>query len=74
MTDYLDEALPAGQRRILEAHLRACPHCGDYVRQLRATIEATGRVEAENLTEEILQALVSLYRKTMDSKIIDREQ
>jgi anti-sigma factor RsiW len=73
MTDYLDEALPASDRRNLERHLRDCPHCGEYLRQLRATIAATGQVDTNNLSPEIRDALVSLYRKTMKPESKHRE-
>jgi anti-sigma factor RsiW len=65
ITDYLDEALPATRRHELERHLRQCPHCGEYLRQLRAMIAATGQIDTEDLSPDMCDALVSLYRKTM---------
>ncbi|MBV8690780.1 MAG: zf-HC2 domain-containing protein, partial [Actinobacteria bacterium] len=40
MSDYLDGALRRGDRERLEAHLAACPHCAEYLTQLRVTIDA----------------------------------
>lgn len=65
MTDYLDDALPAGRRRNLERHLRACPHCAEYLKQLRATVAATGHLDADALSPDMRESLITLYRKTM---------
>jgi anti-sigma factor RsiW len=73
MADYLDEALPPSERRDLERHLRDCPHCGEYLRQLRATIAATGQIDTDDLSPEMRDALVSLYRKTMKPESKPRE-
>ena len=63
MAAYLDEVLPAADRARLEAHLAGCPHCSEYLAQLRATIEALGRVEPDDLPEEAVDELVALYRR-----------
>ena len=63
MTDYLEGALSDLDRARLEAHLRACPHCTEYLAQIRATIAAVGRVQPESLAPEARQELVSLYRQ-----------
>jgi anti-sigma factor RsiW len=62
MTDYLEGALPARDRSRLEGHLAECPHCSEYLAQIRATIEAAGHVEPEDLSTEALDDLVGLYR------------
>ncbi len=46
VTDYLEGALPAGERERFEAHMAACEGCGAYVEQVRRTIELTGRTRA----------------------------
>ena len=38
LTDYLDGALPAGERARLEAHLAECEACDAYLAQFRTTI------------------------------------
>jgi anti-sigma factor RsiW len=63
MTAYLEGALGAGDRRRLEAHLADCPHCSEYLAQLRVTIDALGRAEPEHLSDDALDDLVSLYRR-----------
>ena len=63
MAGYLDGVLPARDRARLEAHLTDCPHCSEYLAQLRATIDSLGRVEPDDLPEETLDELVALYRR-----------
>ena len=63
MAGYLDGGLAAGDRSRLEAHLADCPHCSEYLTQLRVTIDALGRVEPDDLPEETLDELVALYRR-----------
>ncbi len=63
ITDYLDDALPARRRADLERHLSVCMHCPEYIAQLKATIAATGRVDADQLSPEMKQTLIQLYRQ-----------
>ena len=42
VTDYLEDALSGADRRRYEAHLAGCPHCTEYLAQMRKTIELTG--------------------------------
>lgn len=63
MAAYLDGVLPAADRARLEAHLAGCPHCTEYLAQLRATIDALGRVEPDDLPDEAVDELVALYRR-----------
>jgi anti-sigma factor RsiW len=62
MTDYLEGALDARDRARLEEHLAACPHCSEYLAQMRATIAVAGRVQPDDLAPEALDELVALYR------------
>jgi anti-sigma factor RsiW len=63
MTAYLDGALAARDRARLETHLAACPHCSEYLAQLRVTIDALGRIDPDDLSEEAVDDLVDLYRR-----------
>ena len=63
MTAYLDGALPARDRERLEDHLEDCPHCAEYLAQLRITIDALGHVDVDELPEETVDELVGLYRR-----------
>ena len=52
MTDYLEGSLSARDRTRLEGHLAACPHCSEYLAQIRATIDTAGNVQPEDLTTD----------------------
>jgi len=62
VTAYLDDALSPRDRRRLEAHLDACPHCSGYLEQIGETIALTGRIEAEDLSPEALEDLTGVFR------------
>ena len=63
MADYLDGRLPTSDALRLETHLAGCPHCSEYLAQLRVTIDALGHAEPDALTEDALDELVDLYRR-----------
>jgi anti-sigma factor RsiW len=63
MTAYLDDALAVHDRERLEAHLADCPHCSEYLAQLRLTIDALGRVTIDDLADDALDDIVELYRR-----------
>ena len=62
MAAYLDDALPESDRTRLEGHLADCPHCSEYLAQLRVVIDVSGEVTADALDDEALDELVDLYR------------
>jgi anti-sigma factor RsiW len=63
MAAYLDDALPAADRARLEDHLHGCPHCSEYLAQLRVVIDVSGEVAPDDLDDEALDELVELYRR-----------
>ncbi len=63
VTDYLEDALPRSERRRLEKHLAGCPHCTEYLAQIRETIRLAGRVTPEDLTPRMRDDLTDLYRR-----------
>lgn len=63
MADYLDGRLQAGDVQRLERHLAGCPHCSEYLAQLRVTIDALGHADPGDLTDEAIDELVHLYRQ-----------
>jgi anti-sigma factor RsiW len=63
MTDYLDGHLDERDVERLEQHLAACPHCSEYLAQLRVTVDALGRATPDALSDEALDELVGLYRR-----------
>ena len=63
ISDYLEGALPRTQRRRFEAHLAGCEHCSEYLAQMRATITASGRLRAEDLTPAMAAEFASIFRR-----------
>ena len=63
MTDYLEGGLSASDTTRLETHLAGCPHCHEYLAQLRVTIDALGYVTPEDLSDDAVNDLVDLYRR-----------
>jgi anti-sigma factor RsiW len=63
VTSYLEGSLDPDDRDRLEAHLAECPHCSEYLAQLRITIDALGHVEVQELADETVDDLVTLYRR-----------
>ena len=63
VTDYLEGKLSARASRRFEAHLAGCPHCTEYLAQMRETIKLTGRLEPEDLTPQARDEIVDLYRR-----------
>ena len=66
MTDYLEGALPAAERRRFEAHLAGCPHCTEYLAQMRETIRLTGQITPDDLTPQMRTDLTDLFRRWRD--------
>ena len=62
MTDYLDGRLTSADVLRLEVHLAGCPHCSEYLAQLRITIDALGHAEPDDLSDDAVDDLVHLYR------------
>jgi anti-sigma factor RsiW len=63
VTDYLEGALSARQRRRFESHLADCPHCTEYLAQMRATIKLTGTLTPDDLTPQMRAEFIDLYRR-----------
>jgi anti-sigma factor RsiW len=63
VTDYLEGALSATDRRRFEKHLAGCPHCTEYLAQMRETIRLAGRLTPEDLTPDMRTELTDLYRR-----------
>ncbi|MCU1396589.1 MAG: anti-sigma factor [Ilumatobacteraceae bacterium] len=47
ITDYLEGALPKGLVKVIDRHLAACPHCTEYLGQMRRTIAITGHIDGQ---------------------------
>jgi len=63
VTEYLDGGLTRADQARFESHLAECPHCSEYLAQMRATIAITGHVRPDDLTPDARRDLVALYRR-----------
>jgi anti-sigma factor RsiW len=63
VSDYLEGALSKADRRRYEAHLTGCPHCTEYLAQMRKTIELTGTLTPDDLTPQMQDDFIGLYRQ-----------
>jgi anti-sigma factor RsiW len=63
ITDYLEESLPVRERARFEAHLAGCVHCTRYLDQMRATVKTLGRLEPESIPPQVLDELVTVFRR-----------
>ena len=61
VTAYLDGALSDEVMTLVDNHLADCPHCSEYLAQLRVTIDALGHVDIDELSDDALDDLVTLY-------------
>ena len=52
VTDYLEGTLDPDMTAEVEAHLQLCDGCDTYVKQIRATVHALGKVPVESLSPD----------------------
>ena len=62
ITDYLEGVLEESLRARFEEHLSYCPPCREYLAQMRATVEATGRLTEADVPAETMDALMEAFR------------
>ncbi len=63
VTEYLEGAMSGRDRARFESHLDGCPHCREYLAQMRSTLDVLGRIEPDDLAPEVRDELVALYRR-----------
>jgi anti-sigma factor RsiW len=71
VTGYLEGTLARADRRRYEAHLAGCPHCTEYLAQMRKTIELTGTLTADDLTPQMQDDFIALYRQWREDRPTD---
>ena len=62
VTEYLEDALPPGERARFEAHIVPCDGCRNYLEQINTTIELTGQLTPEQLDPAAEAALLGAFR------------
>lgn len=63
VTDYLEGAMARSDRRRFEGHLSECPHCREFLLQMRTTITLTGHLSVDDLTPDVLEEFTTLFRE-----------
>ena len=62
VTNYLEGALPEGERASFEDHIQRCTGCLEYVEQMRATIQLTGSLSPADVSPEAERTLIDAFR------------
>jgi anti-sigma factor RsiW len=62
VTAYLEGDLSIGERKRFDAHLSGCEGCTMYVEQMRRTIELTGTLSVDDVSQEAQEALLRAFR------------
>jgi anti-sigma factor RsiW len=62
VTDYVEGALPAADRRRFEEHIVFCDGCAAHLEQMRATITVLGRVGEQELSTQAVDELMIAFR------------
>ncbi len=63
VTDFLEGKLASAERIRFELHIAACDGCRVYLRQMRDTLRAVGRLSEEALTPGARQRLLAAFRR-----------
>ena len=63
VTEYLDGALPAGQRLRFEEHIAHCGLCARYLEQMRQTIVLTGALRENDIDPEARETMLHIFRE-----------
>ena len=62
VTEYLEGAMAAHDRRRFEEHLASCPGCVAHLRQVRQLLRSAGRVSARSLPAKARESLLHAFR------------
>lgn len=62
VTSYLEGALSPREAAAFEHHIGTCDGCSEYVRQMRQTIELTGRLTTDDVSPEAEAVLLAAFR------------
>ena len=63
VTEYLEGAMSRSDRRRFDVHLSECPHCREFLRQMRTTIAVTGQLSVDDLTPDLQNDFTALFRE-----------
>ena len=62
ITSYLEDALPADERRRFDEHIGGCDGCRNYLEQMRITVRLLGGITIYDLDVDAEDALLHTFR------------
>ena len=62
LTDFLEGAMPAAERILLEQHLAMCEGCMNYLDQLRTTIHLVGGLDTDAVPPAAVADLLDEFK------------
>lgn len=63
ITDYFDGSMSDAERARFDRHLGECTGCTRVVQQFRETIEASGRLSEDQVSDEQREAMRDVFRR-----------
>jgi len=63
VSDYLEGTLSRRDRRRFDRHLAGCPHCTEYLAQMRETLRLTGRLVPEDFSPEMQHEFTEIFER-----------
>jgi anti-sigma factor RsiW len=61
VTGYLEGELPPKLQQAADRHLADCPHCREYLEQMRRTIAMAIRARDEDVPDDVVEALTRAF-------------
>ena len=65
-TDYVEGHLSGEARLVVELHLAFCSPCVEYLDQMRATIDISGKLHDSDIPEPVMESLLRGFRALKD--------
>jgi len=62
VSDYLEGALTPRDRARFEHHIAKCPHCTEYLEQLKVTLDELGELREEDVAPPVRDELLEVFR------------
>jgi anti-sigma factor RsiW len=61
VTDYLEGVLPPKFQQAADRHLADCPHCREYLAEMRRTIATAAGLRDEDVPIDVVDALTRAF-------------
>ena len=61
VTDYLEGRMSPDEAERFDAHMEVCPPCHFYLDQMRATLDAMGRIPEETISDAARAELLHAF-------------